>query len=125
MPHHVSHSYVLIEQLGIDASIGVFDWEREVKQRLLLDLRIKVDMHKAGQSDAIDDALSYAEVSEQLTAWVQAKHHDLLEYLAEQLLQRLYESYPEIEKVELSIRKPGAVPQAKAVGVELSSERVA
>jgi len=119
----VSDSWILIEALTVDASIGVFDWEKVVRQSLVLDLRLRVRMESAGRSDAIADALSYAEVSDKLQHWIQNKHHDLLEYLGYQLLERVYDTYPEVTEIELAIRKPGAVPTAKAVGIQLSSVR--
>lgn len=123
MNFKISDSWILIEELKIEASIGVFDWEKLVRQSLVLSVRLRVCMESAGRSDAIVDALSYAEVSENLESWVQEKHHDLLEYLGYQLLERLFANYPEVAEIDLTIRKPGAVPTAKAVGIQLSSVR--
>ncbi|HAE90434.1 MAG TPA: bifunctional dihydroneopterin aldolase/7,8-dihydroneopterin epimerase, partial [Idiomarina sp.] len=53
---------VLIEGLEVDATIGVYDWEQDIQQKLIIDLTLAWDCQRAGQSDSIDDALDYAAV---------------------------------------------------------------
>lgn len=123
MSYLLRNSWVIIEDLSVDASIGVFDWERDVKQRLFFSLRLKTDMANAGVSDAIEDAISYAEVSEVIEQTTLSKHHDLLEHLGMQIMNALFERYTALEAIELIIKKPGAVPKARSVGVELHCQR--
>jgi len=113
---------VFIEGLACEASIGVFDWEREVKQTLVLDLELGVDFSLASESDLIDHAVSYAEVSAFVITLVQSKHHDLLEHLAEKISRAVFGAFP-VESISLKLAKPGAVPEAKNVGVKIVRER--
>lgn len=114
---------VFIEGLSCEASIGVFDWERDIKQTLLLDLELGLDFSKAAASDKIDHAVSYAEVSEHVIELVQSKHHDLLEHLAEKISQSVMHTFP-IDTLRIKLAKPGAVKEAKSVGVIIERERL-
>lgn len=109
---------VLIESYEVDASIGVFDWEKEIEQRLLFDLKLFGDFSKACQSDDINDAVNYAAVCSEIDVIIGLKHYELLEALAEKIAQHLLTLFP-IEYLELTIRKPGAVPRAMNVGVHI------
>lgn len=109
---------VLIEGLRVDALIGVYGWEREVQQTLTLDLVMGWDNRVPGQSDSVEHALDYARVAEAVAAWVGASTYQLLEALAEDLAQKLMTEFG-VPGLELTIRKPGAVPSATAVGVSI------
>lgn len=117
-----SMDIVFIEQLEVDASIGVFDWEREVKQKLILDLELQGDFSKAMVSDGLEDAIDYAKVCEVMREIVLQKHHDLLEHLAGKILDALFETFP-CKALKLKIAKPGAVKEAKSVGITVSRVR--
>lgn len=109
---------VLIEGLAIDAVIGVYDWEREIAQTLLVDLEMAWDNRRPGQSDDVVDALDYASVSDTVADFFAQNQPNLLEAAAEGLSTRLRTEYG-IAWLRLVIRKPGAVPQARAVGVSI------
>jgi dihydroneopterin aldolase len=109
---------VLIEGLRVDAVIGVYGWEREVRQTLVIDLVMGWDNRTPGGSDDIEQALNYAQVAEEVTAWVGGSAFQLLEALAEGLAAWLLERFG-MHGLRLTIRKPGAVPNALAVGVEI------
>jgi len=112
----MKHDAVLIENFEVEASIGVFDWEKKIKQCLLFDLKLLGDFSKACQSDDINHAVDYAAVCDEIDAIVNAAHYELLEALAEKIAQHLLAKFS-IDNIELSIRKPGAVPRAINVGV--------
>lgn len=109
---------VLIERLTVDAVIGVYDWEREISQTLLIDLEMAWDNRLSGQSDDVDDALDYARVSEAVADFFTHNQPRLLEAAAEGLSARLRNEFG-IAWLRLVIRKPGAVPQARSVGVSI------
>ena len=109
---------VLIESYEIDASIGVFDWEKEIKQRLLFDLKLYGDFSQACQTDDINDAVNYAAVCSEIDSIIECGHYELLEFLAETIAQQLLNQYP-LDSLELTIRKPGAVPRAANVGIHI------
>lgn len=109
---------VLIEGLAVETVIGVYDWEREVTQQLLIDLEMAWDNTAPAASDDVALALDYAAVSEQVHRYLQEACPQLLETAAEGLAACLQTEFG-ISWLRLTIRKPGAVPEARAVGVRI------
>lgn len=109
---------VFIEGLEVEAVVGVYDWERDITQRLVVDLDMQWDNRIPGASDNVADALDYAAVSECVTLCLQALQPKLLEHAAEVLAAELQRVFG-IGFLGLKIRKPGAVPAAVAVGVSI------
>ena len=109
---------VFINNLAVETVIGVYDWERAVQQRLLIDLELAWDNAVPGVSDNVADALDYQAVSEQVTRHLKSHHYQLLEAAAEHLAADLRQTFG-LAWLRLSIRKPGAVPAADAVGVTI------
>ncbi len=113
---------VLIERLTFDASIGVFDWEKKIKQTLVFDLQLNCDFSAAAESDEIADAIDYVAVSEEIERVTLAKHYQLLECLANDITAALFDKFS-ITALVLTIGKPGAVAKAQSVGVRISRQR--
>jgi dihydroneopterin aldolase len=109
---------VLIEGLAVEAVIGVYDWEREVSQRLLVDLEMAWDNRVPAASDDVHDALDYAMVSERVSAYLVQAQPQLLETAAEGIASLLQEQFS-VRWLRLTLRKPGVVPAAAAVGVKI------
>lgn len=107
---------VLIESLGVDTVIGVYDWERTITQRLVLDLELATDIRPAAADDDIAKTLDYAAISERIAAFAAANDFALVETFAERLAATLREEFA-IAWLRLTVRKPGAVAAAAAVGV--------
>mgnify|MGYP000338269307 CR=1 FL=1 len=117
---------VFLEQLALRSVIGVHAWERAFAQRLELDLVLGVDTRPAAGSDAIADAVDYAALSERLVELAGQADCQLIETLAERLAEAVLGD-ARIRRVELTLRKPGALPAARSVGIRLvrSQEEVA
>lgn len=109
---------VLIEGLAVETVIGVYDWEREITQRLLIDLDMAWDNARPAATDDVVLALDYAAVSERVASYLDSLRPQLLETAAEGLAACLREEFG-VPWLRLTIRKPGAVPQAQAVGVRI------
>lgn len=109
---------VLIEGLAVETVIGVHGWEREVSQRLLIDLEMAWDNRVPAASDDVADALDYAAVSERVTGVLSATAPQLLETAAEAISDLLQQEFG-VRWLKLVIRKPGAVPAAASVGVSI------
>jgi dihydroneopterin aldolase len=107
---------VFVRGLQLDTVIGVYAWEREVRQRLLLDLEMATDIRPAAVSDDVTDALNYAAVSERLRAFAAGNSFLLIEKLAEELANVVMREFF-VSWVRLRLCKPGAVAQAEDVGV--------
>ncbi|RRJ83363.1 dihydroneopterin aldolase [Aestuariirhabdus litorea] len=105
---------VRIEELAVEVVIGVYDWEREQTQPLLLDLWLETDFSAAFASDALEDALNYADIAERVRAFCEASRYQLLETLAGAVLRLLLEQY-NASRAGVRIRKPRAIAPAMAV----------
>tara|TARA_R110001592_G_scaffold1911_1_gene11842 strand:- start:20855 stop:21250 length:396 start_codon:yes stop_codon:yes gene_type:complete len=107
---------VLIDGLELDASIGVFEWEKKIKQRLVFNLELACDFSKAMITDDIQDAVNYAQVCQEIEHIIELKHYQLLEFLAETICRHLFKCFA-ISAIKLNILKPEAVAKTKSVGV--------
>jgi 7,8-dihydroneopterin aldolase/epimerase/oxygenase len=107
---------IFINGLAIDATIGVYDWERTIKQRLVLDLEMCFDIKSAASSDDLSHALDYSAVSQRIISFVEASSYQLLEALVEQVAKIVMEEFA-VSGLKLKINKPGAVPEASGVGL--------
>ncbi|NNK31939.1 MAG: dihydroneopterin aldolase [Xanthomonadales bacterium] len=107
---------VFIENLTVETVIGIFDWEREIRQAVSLDLEMDFDIRKAAASDAIEDTLDYKAVSKRLIHFIEASSFQLVESLAEQCAAIVLDEFP-VRRLKLKLSKPGAVRGSSAVGV--------
>ena len=107
---------VYIRQLKIDTVIGIFDWEREIKQQVCLDVDMAVDITKAAAAEDIDSTVSYKTVSDRLVEFVEQSEFLLVETMAEEIAQLLRTEFS-LSWVRLRLGKPGAIPAAADVGV--------
>jgi dihydroneopterin aldolase len=107
---------VFIRQLRVDTVIGVYDWERTIRQTVVLDLEMAWDNRPAAANDGIADALDYAAVSERVLSFIQGSEFQLVETMAEQVAAIVREEFG-VPWVRLRLCKPGAVPAARDVGV--------
>lgn len=107
---------VFIEGLTVETVIGVYQWEKRIRQKLVFDIQLRADTRKAAGDDAIDLTIDYAAVSEKITDMVSQMQVELVETVAEQVAQMLLSTFP-IASVRIKLAKPGAVPNAASVGV--------
>ncbi|WP_226467654.1 dihydroneopterin aldolase [Luteimonas panaciterrae] len=107
---------VFIEALEIEALIGIYDWERRIRQPLLFDLEMDFDNRKPAASDDIADTLNYKDVSKRLIEFVSQSDYGLVETLAERCAEIVLKEFG-VARVRLKLSKPGAVRGARAVGV--------
>jgi dihydroneopterin aldolase len=113
---------IFIHALKAEAIIGIFDWERQVKQTILVDIEISADIRKAALSDSIDDTLNYKRVAKRVLGFVEESKFHLVETLAEHIAMLILEDFG-IAWVRLSLSKPGAVRNSRDVGVVLERDR--
>jgi len=107
---------VFIRDLQIETVIGIYDWERKVRQIISLDIDMASDIKKAADSDNIDDTLSYKTVAKRLIAFVEQSEFELVEALAEKICEIILGEF-NVPWVRLTLNKPGAVRGSKSVGV--------
>ena len=109
---------VFIEGLEVDTLIGVYDWERTIRQCLCIDLCCAWDNRLPAAHDELDKALDYAKIAACIEQFAQDSQFLLLETFAEQLAALLQKEFA-IHWLRLRIGKPGAVPSARMVGIEI------
>jgi len=107
---------VFIEDLRIETVIGIYDWERKIRQVVALDLEMAFDNRTPAASDKIQDTLDYKAVSKRLIGFVESSHFELVETLAERCALIVREEF-HVPWLRLKLSKPGAVTGSKAVGV--------
>lgn len=107
---------VYIRDLKIDTVIGIFDWERRIRQTVSLDLEMATDIRKAAASDDIKDALDYKAVSKRLISFVSESEFLLVETMAEKIAGIVLGEF-NVPWLRLRLSKPGAVRGSQDVGV--------
>jgi dihydroneopterin aldolase len=113
---------VFIEGLEIEALIGIYDWERRIRQPLRFDVEMAFDNRIPAASDDIAHTLDYKAVSKRLVAYVSASEFGLVESLAERCAEIILSEF-DVAHVRLKLSKPGAVRGATAVGVIIERGR--
>lgn len=107
---------VYIRDLKVDTVIGIFDWERRIRQTVSLDLEMATDIRKAAASDNIADALDYKAVGKRLITFIQASEYQLVETLTEKVAEIVQREF-NVSWLRLRLSKPGALRGSKDVGV--------
>ncbi|CNE64884.1 bifunctional dihydroneopterin aldolase/7,8-dihydroneopterin epimerase [Yersinia mollaretii] len=107
---------VFIEELSVITTIGVYDWEQTIQQKLVFDIEMGWDNRKAAASDDVNDCLSYADISDSVIKHVESQRFALVERVAEEIAELLLQRFNS-PWVWIKVSKPGAVAQARNVGV--------
>lgn len=115
---------IFIHGLKTETIIGIFDWERQVRQTVVLDLTFSADIRKAARSDSIEDTLNYKRVAKRVLAFIEASQFHLVETLAEHIAMLVLEEFG-VAWVGVTLSKPGAVRSSRDVGVVVERDRAA
>ena len=107
---------IFLGGLEITTIIGIYDWERETKQTIVLDIEMAYDIQKAAKSDSIEDTLDYKAVSKKIISFVEESEYFLVEKLAEEITQLILNHF-NISWVKLTLNKKGAIRGASDVGI--------
>jgi dihydroneopterin aldolase len=107
---------VFIRDLRIDTVVGIYDWERRIRQSVSIDLDMQSDNRKAAASDGIGEALDYKAVAKRVIAFVEGQSFQLVETLAERIAELVLAEF-DVPWLRLQLSKPGAVRGSKCVGV--------
>lgn len=112
---------VKIEGLSLQALIGVYDFERHAKQRVIVDLIMHTDLSKAGETDDVNQTIDYGKVAERLGDLAQQCEFKLLEALAAQMSEMIFDEFSPA-KIELTLSKPDIIDNAENVAITLIRE---
>ena len=113
---------IFLHGLTVECIIGFIEWERRIKQTIVLDVEMPVDCARAAQSDNVAETLDYKKVAKRLIAFVSTSEFKLVETLAHRTALLIIEEFG-VDWVRLSINKPGAIRGSKDVGVAVLRTR--
>lgn len=113
---------IYIRDLRVETVIGIYDWERRIRQTVRLDIDLATDIHKAAASDDIADTLSYKDVAKRVAGFIGASEFLLLEAMAERTAELILTEFP-TPWIRLTVGKPSAVTGASEVGVTIERGR--
>ena len=112
---------IFIHALKTETFVGIFDWERQVKQTVVIDIEFSANIRKAALSDSIDDTLNYKRVAKRVLTFVEQSSFHLVETLAEHIAMLILEDFG-VAWVSISLSKPGAIRSSRDVGVMLQRD---
>jgi dihydroneopterin aldolase len=109
---------VFIRELKVDTLVGIYDWERRLRQHVILDIEMGADIARAAKSDKIEDTLDYKAVAKRVIQFVHDAEFGLVETLAEKVAEIIMQEF-QVPWVKITLNKPGAVSGSKSVGVAI------
>jgi len=107
---------IFLGGLEIETIIGIYDWERETKQTVVLDIEMAFDINKAAMTDDIQYTLDYKTVSKRIIAFVEASRFLLVEKLISEIADLIRNEF-NVSWVKISLNKKGAIRGASDVGI--------
>lgn len=122
IPTLPQRDHVIIEGLRVDAVIGVYEWERNITQPVVIDAIIYADQKKAAASDEIEDAINYKKVCEEIRDCCQQCRANLIERLAEDIAQMILKDFP-CDAIDVTVKKPTAINETENVGVRIFRQK--
>jgi dihydroneopterin aldolase len=113
---------IFLRGLAVECIIGFIEWERRIKQTVVIDLELPVDCRRASITDEVEDTLDYKRVAKRIIAFVESSQFKLVETLAQRTALVILEEFG-VEWVRISINKPGAIRGSRDVGVTIERSR--
>jgi len=113
---------IFLSGLTTECIIGIWDWERRVKQKIVIDLEMGADIRRAAATDAIEDTLDYKRVAKRLLAFVSESQFQLVETLTERIAQIVVTEF-DVPWVRVRLNKQGAIRGSRDVGILIERRR--
>lgn len=113
---------LFVKDLLVRGIIGINDWEREKPQDIIINLVIYTDLTRAGESDNINDSVNYRTLARKAQALTETARRLTVEALAADIA-KICLAEPGVNKVKVSVEKPGAVRFSRSVGVEIERSK--
>jgi len=107
---------IFLHDLKVETVIGIWEWERKIRQTVAIDLDMSADIRKAAASDSVEDTLNYKLVAKRVQQFVADSSFQLVETLAEKIAEIVLGEF-EVSWVRVKVNKPGAIRGARDVGV--------
>ena len=113
---------IYLTGLQIETIVGIWDWERQIPQTVVIDLEMGADIARAAKTDDIEDTLNYKQVAKRVQALVEEGRFQLVETMAESVAQVILDEF-DVSWVQVRVNKPGAIRGARDVGVIIERSR--
>ncbi len=115
---------IYLQGLRVACVIGARPEERNRTQEIGIDVCLHLDLEEPGRSDRLEDTVDYGHLAGEITAMAESSSFQLLERLAEEVAS-LTLAHPKVERVEVKVSKPHALPRGRAAAVEIFRDRSA
>lgn len=109
---------IFLRDMRVETVVGIWDWERKIRQTVSIDLEMGADIRRAAASDGIDDTLNYKSVAKRVQQFVGDSSYQLVETMAEEIARTILAEF-EVPWVQVRVNKPGAIRGAQGVGVQI------
>ncbi len=113
---------IFLTELKIDTIIGIWEWERKIRQTVIIDLEMSADIAKAAATDSVEDTLNYKSVAKRIQSFVGDSSFQLVETLAERIAGIIRDEFG-VQWVKVRVNKPGAIRGSKDVGILIERGR--
>lgn len=113
---------IYVEDLRVKATIGIFDWEKKIKQDVSISYEIPHDNVKAAKADAIEATTDYKSITKGIISFVENNKFELVETFAEKIAEMVIKDF-NINEIRLRVSKPGALRFSKDVGVIIERDK--
>jgi dihydroneopterin aldolase len=113
---------IFLTDLRIETIVGIWDWERKIRQTVSIDLEFGADIRRAAESDGIEDTLNYKSVAKRIQQFVSESEFQLVETMAEKIAAIVLAEF-DVPWVQVRVNKPGAIRGARDVGVLIRREK--
>ena len=113
---------IFLRELQVDTIVGVWEWERKIRQTVSIDIEMGTDIRQAAKSDDLEDTLNYKKVAKRIQAFVRDSEFKLVETMAERIAEVVLAEF-ELPWLRLRVSKPGAIRGAKDVGIMIYRSR--
>lgn len=113
---------IFLQNLRVETIVGIWDWERKMRQTVSIDLNMGADIRKAAASDEIDSTLNYKLVAKRVQQFVEGAHFKLVETMAEKIAALVLDEF-DMPWIEVRVSKPRAIRNAENVGVVIRREK--
>ena len=113
---------IFLSGLTTECIIGIWDWERRVRQKVVVDIEMAADIRRAAATDHIDDTLDYKRVSKRLLQFIGDSQFQLVETLTERIAEIVVREF-DVTWVRVRLNKQGAIRGARDVGIQIERRR--
>ncbi len=113
---------IFLTDMRVETVVGIWDWERKIRQTVSIDLEMGYDIRPAAETDSIEDTLNYKAVAKRVQKFVADSSFQLVETMAEKIAALILDEF-DIAWVQVRVNKPGAIRGARDVGVLIRRSR--